>query len=311
MVDRTHPSRSRAIATAQAFLSRPRAFTLATCIGLALAGLWGPGVAVAQEGTITYTHSVKLDLEFPPGVMTSSMRESIPKAMTSTKILHFTPGGSLMTEAENRSREDAARNRRGDRARVAVMSGDVPAGLVSRLMMMEMGMEKKVGSTISSRGVSAPSAVYEDYAEGTVVETHQFLGRTFRVNDKRRSFAWRIMPEQATHLGYPVMKATAEFDSTTVEAWFTTEIPVSGGPASFGGLPGMILVLSLDDGQTQYQATDITLQDIAEGLISEPDEGDEVSREEFDQIVSDKIDEIAKLGRSRGRGRGGEGAGAH
>lgn len=133
-----------------------------------------------------------------------------------------------------------------------------------------------------------------------MVEARRFLGRTFRVTRERPSFGWRIGAEQADHLGYTVMKATAEHDSTAVEAWFTPQIPVPGGPASYGGLPGMILVLSVNDGQTQYQATEVALQEMEAGLIRPPEDGDEVSYEEFEQLVKERLEEMRSSRRPPG-----------
>ena len=98
-----------------------------------------------------------------------------------------------------------------------------------------------------------------------------------------------------------VIKATAEQDSaTTVEAWFTPQIPVFGGPASYGGLPGMILVLSVNDGRVQYQATEVVLGELEDGLIAPPDEGDEVSQEDFEQLVKERLEEMARTRRPPG-----------
>ena len=137
-----------------------------------------------------------------------------------------------------------------------------------------------------------------------MVEVRRFLGRTFRVSRERPSLAWRLTAEQAEHLGYTVMKATAEQDSTTIEAWFTPQIPVFGGPESYGGLPGMILVLSVNDGQVQYQATEVTLGELEEGSISPPDEGDELSEEEFEQLVKERLEEMARTRRPPGGDEG-------
>ena len=134
-----------------------------------------------------------------------------------------------------------------------------------------------------------------------MVEARRFLGRTFRVTRVRPALEWQLTADQAEHLGYMVIKATAQQDSaTTVEAWFTPQIPVSGGPASYGGLPGMILVLSVNSGQVQYQATDVVLGEGEEGLIGPPDEGDEVSGEEFERLVRERLEEMARTRRRPG-----------
>ena len=139
---------------------------------------------------------------------------------------------------------------------------------------------------------------YVNSEDGTVVETYEFMGRTFRIPGAQLSYTWRLSGEQSEFLGYTVQKATAEQDSTAIEAWFTPEIPVSGGPATFGGLPGMILVVSVDDGETQYSATEDSMNPIAEGVIVKPTEGDGVTREEYRKIVAEKLEELRS---SRGR----------
>ena len=54
----------------------------------------------------------------------------------------------------------------------------------------------------------------------------------------------------------------------------------------------MILVVSIDDGQVQYTATGVSMGPIAEGVIVRPTEGDEVTREEYEEIVAEKLEEL-------------------
>ena len=290
MFRRIDPGEPRVLSNA---LARASGLALAA---FALAAIVAPATVGAQEGIITYTHSVKLEFELPPELaqMQAQMKAQMPKATTNTKVLHFSPSGSLMIPAEDLPGKAQAGN-------MAISAKALAGGVVKEVPVafmsdMVIGMNVFGGSTW---GFSAARSVYEDYEAGTLLETHEFLGRTFRVAEERPSYNWQLTTEQAMHLGYPVMKATTEHDSTTVEAWFTPQIPVEGGPASYGGLPGMILVLSINDGHTQYQATEVVLEALEEGLIAAPDEGQEVTREEFDTIVADKLEEISK---TRGRG---------
>jgi GLPGLI family protein len=96
-----------------------------------------------------------------------------------------------------------------------------------------------------------------------------------------------------------VLKATAQEDSAAVEAWFTPQIPLPGGPGHYRGLPGMILVVSVDDGRIQYTATEVAMAAVAEGVIVEPTEGESVTREEYDAVVIEKMEELR---RTRGGG---------
>ena len=251
-----------------------------------------PAALAAQQGTITYTHAVKRDVQLPPAF--AQRAQGRPAAQTSTLVLHFNPTSSLMTRAANPRREGETERRfrgGGDRGGDG---GDFRPGRTPG----RFGF--RFGGGADPAAASILHAAYVDFGDGTMVEARGFLGRTFRLTRERPSFAWRIATEQAEHLGYTVMKATAEHDSTTVEAWFTPQIPIPGGPASYGGLPGMILVLSLNEGQTQYQATEVALQELEAGLIAPPEDGDEVSYEEFEQLVKQRLEEMTRSRRPPG-----------
>ena len=62
---------------------------------------------------------------------------------------------------------------------------------------------------------------------------------------------------------------------------------------------------SVDGGHIKYFATEIVLGDLEEGLVRKPEEGKEVSREEYDKVVEEKMEEMRKLMGGRIRGVGG------
>lgn len=257
---------------------------------------WLPGLLLAtpaalgaQEGTITYTHSINLDFELPPEL--AMMGAEIPPAVTQEMLLHFDRSASLMVPAPRKTAR-----RREERVEMAM--------LAEMSMFMSMSGLKIGGKAASGKRPATES--WLDLGEGRMVETHRFMGRTFRVVDERPAYEWRLTGEQAEHEGYMVIKATAEHDSAAIEAWFTPQIPVAGGPGPYGGLPGMILVVSVDDGHIKYFATEIALGVLEEGLIKRPDKGDEMSREEYDEMVAEKTEEMRKRFGGRRRGMGGD-----
>ena len=134
--------------------------------------------------------------------------------------------------------------------------------------------------------------LYVDHQAGTSLHKFDFLGRTFLIEDEPDPPAWRLTDEQAEFLGYPCFKAVLQRDSTTVEAWFTPQITVSAGPQRYGGLPGLILVVSEDDGRLTYVATDVSLAPLASGAITAPTGGRRVTRDEYARIVEEKMREL-------------------
>jgi GLPGLI family protein len=85
--------------------------------------------------------------------------------------------------------------------------------------------------------------------------------KKFQVEDSLKYVAWRITDEKRTIAGMECRKAvTIICDSVYVVAFYAEEIPVSGGPESFTGLPGMILGLAVPRLHTTWFATSIVLK---------------------------------------------------
>ena len=71
-------------------------------------------------------------------------------------------------------------------------------------------------------------------------------------------YTWKIGSEVRTIAGFNCRKAVTRIcDSVYVVAFYADEIPVSGGPEQFGGLPGMILQLVVPRLGTTWQATGV------------------------------------------------------
>lgn len=222
--------------------------------------------ASAQTGAITYEETVKIEIELPPEM--ESMRDQIPSSRTTSRLLLFNPSATLMKDAPE-SKEEKPTEVRAD-GFMFRMSTDRPETLT-----------------------------YVDLDEGVMVEKQDFLGRVFRITGALPEYQWRLTGEQSEYLGYKCQKAVAQRDSTVIEAWFTSEIPVSAGPNGLNGLPGVILVASFDDGKRTITAREVVMDSPEVASIEAPTGGREVTREEFDAIAEEKMKE---MGGSRGRG---------
>ena len=67
-------------------------------------------------------------------------------------------------------------------------------------------------------------------------------------------FSWQICTETDTVCGYECIKATCHWRGRDFTAWFTPDIPVEYGPWKFGGLPGLIMKVSDNDGIYSFEA---------------------------------------------------------
>ena len=111
---------------------------------------------------------------------------------------------------------------------------------------------------------------------GTRLQTTQkkVYEETFLVKDSVRSINWKITSETREIAGYSCRRANAIIlDSIYVVAFYTDEIPVSGGPESFTGLPGMILGVALPHENVSWFAKIVNDRTIAATVLVPPTKG--------------------------------------
>ena len=94
--------------------------------------------------------------------------------------------------------------------------------------------------------INQNNIIYDDFATGNFICQKKVFEQTFLVKDSIRKIKWKITDETREIAGYACRRANAIIlDSIYVVAFYTLQIPVSGGPESFNGLPGMILGVAL------------------------------------------------------------------
>ena len=81
----------------------------------------------------------------------------------------------------------------------------------------------------------------------------------------------------------------------TITAWYTPQIPVSHGPAEYGGLPGLILELTTES--TVMLCTKVVMNPEKRIEISAPTKGEFVTKNEFENIVEVKVKEMRDMWR--------------
>ncbi len=91
-------------------------------------------------------------------------------------------------------------------------------------------------------------------------ELNETMGKIYLIDEELRFPKWKILNEIKEVAGYLCMKAetTDTIKNQKIAAWFTDQIPVSGGPELLCGLPGMILELDINNGAVIITATKVT-----------------------------------------------------
>lgn len=104
--------------------------------------------------------------------------------------------------------------------------------------------------------------VYSDLNTKQLISKRKVFDDTYLLKDSLKNIKWKFTDEVRDIAGYPCHRANGLIiDSIYVVAFYTDKIPVSSGPESFGGLPGMILQLALPHENVSWIATKV--EDIA------------------------------------------------
>jgi GLPGLI family protein len=119
-----------------------------------------------------------------------------------------------------------------------------------------------------------PNIIHTDLKNNAVTTQKKVYEETFLVKDSLRKINWKLTSEVRTIAGYECRRANAiMLDSIYVVAFYTDKIPISGGPESFNGLPGMILGVALPHENVTWFATSVTDKSIPDQDFKAPAKG--------------------------------------
>ncbi|MBC7873941.1 MAG: GLPGLI family protein [Ferruginibacter sp.] len=198
-----------------------------------------------KEGKVTYERTLQMQIRIND--MPGGMESQLPRTRTNKFELTFGNNQSLWKAAEQENDNDN------------VVSGD---GMQIRMIVP-----------------GTDDVLYTNFTTGTSVEERDVMDKKFIIDDSIRPLKWKMTGETKTILNMPAMKATATNistrmtmnmdngkmerkevqDTANITAWFTSNIPVSAGPAEYQGqLPGLILEMDVNNGRQVFKATSIT-----------------------------------------------------
>jgi len=137
-------------------------------------------------------------------------------------------------------------------------------------------------------------ALQRNYKTGKVYDWIETLGKKYVIKDNLPKYKWKILNEIREIEGYLCMKAetTDSLKNQTIHAWYTDAIPFNGGPEGFGGLPGTILELNINEGDAIITATNIDLT-LPDGKLPTPKKikGKEIDLPTYAQLLQKYIDQ--------------------
>ncbi len=145
-------------------------------------------------------------------------------------------------------------------------------------------------------GPATENVVYTDLVGKHVKSAKLVFEQKYLVNDTLRKSEWKEKDEIRIIAGYKCHKAVSIIcDTVYVVAFYAEDIPVSGGPEMFGGLPGMILELAVPRLHTTWVATKVELIVPAETDYVIPDKGKKMTQDQLNLSIKESFKSWGKI----------------
>ncbi len=141
------------------------------------------------------------------------------------------------------------------------------------------------------------NTIFTDIAAKRTVDQKKVFGQTYLVKDSVPKIKWKITDETRDIAGYTCRRANGIYlDSIYVVAFYSTRIPVAGGPESFSGLPGMILGVALPHENLTWFATKVTEGSTLQDAIVPPKKGKLTNEKELWKTLQDAVQSWGPIG---------------
>ncbi len=127
------------------------------------------------------------------------------------------------------------------------------------------------------------SEIYRNLATSKRIEQREMGDKKYLIESDIAQTAWKLGKETKKVAGYECTQATLNDTARKQEivAWFTMDLPITAGPQSFGSLPGMILELDINKGETVISAKKIDFKKVKDNDIKAPSKGEKITEEEM------------------------------
>lgn len=144
---------------------------------------------------------------------------------------------------------------------------------------------------------------YTDQATAASIVQQDIMGKKYLVQDSLSVLPWKLGTETKTILGYTCRQATYynEERKQEVVAWYTDKLRPFLGPERFNSLPGGVLQVDVNGGETVITAQQVALRPLKKNELKAPTSGERITQAEFQKISHEQMQRM-------GRGPGGPGS---
>lgn len=257
---------------------------LLSAFGLAVAGI---AMAQVKEGTIVYERKMNVHRR----IKDEQMKAMIPEFRTDKQQLVFNDSITVYKAVPDDTSPDPFAGGRG--GGFGGPGGGGPGGPGGP--GGGPGGGQRMGPPPGMGGQN--KILYINLNSQLITEQTELGDKTYLIKDTLQQQPWKLTDESKEVLKYTCKKATmTNAADQNIIAWYTEAIAIPAGPELFNGLPGLVLQLDINDGETVFTAQELS-QDTDKKVFKAPSKGKAISRAEYDE----KMQELFK---NRGGGRG-------
>ncbi|MCL1974392.1 MAG: GLPGLI family protein [Bacteroidetes bacterium] len=156
-------------------------------------------------------------------------------------------------------------------------------------MAEKEGNTNMSGSITRQINTTTPYLVYKNHLDRLMQSQANVGGKEYLIEEPLTEIKWKVGRKKRNISGYNCIEATAKTaNGAPITAWYTPDIPISDGPSSYWGLPGLILFIDINDGMRVFSCTSI---EQANDLLSieAPSAGEKMSKAQYDKMIADHI----------------------
>ncbi len=214
-----------------------------------------------KEGVITYTETIKFEIELSDEM--KAYAKMLPNEQKTNMDLIFDESGSLYT--------------------LSKMATDDTTE--------ELPEDGNIQVETVVIGGGGENVIHINQKTKEVTRLQDMMGQKFLIQSSIEKLPWKLINEEKEILGYSCRKAEyTDEDGTLITVWFAPELPFSYGPATFVGLPGVVLEMSEGKEKVNFTITaaNINFNEVSDQIVA-PKKGKKVSAEEFEAIVEERM----------------------
>ncbi|HEY4209136.1 MAG TPA: GLPGLI family protein [Puia sp.] len=144
------------------------------------------------------------------------------------------------------------------------------------------------GPVIRMKFGGGDDQTYKNYTLEKMTQQRELGPKKYIIEDSFPHYTWKMAADTQLIQGHLCKKAvTKSRQGGAVAAWYAEDIQCPSGPEDYGGLPGLILRLDINDGEMVFSTDEIDAK-LEKDVVHAPAGGKKITRDAFRKMLEDQ-----------------------